>query len=208
MSSAHSVRPRRMTQPERSAATRQALLESTIECLVELGFDRSTTGEISERAGLSRGAHLHHFQTRTALVVAAAQELSRRIAADLEDRIQSLPEGADRVGAALDAVWEVFTGPLFVAVMELALHARTDEELGVQFKPVERAVRRDTGRMLRRAFGREQTDRTLDDAIGMVLATIRGLAILPILDPNTDLTKRWAVCREPLVALVQAAARA
>ena len=198
------TRPRRLTQPERSAATRQALLDATIECLVELGYDQSTTAEISERAGLSRGAHLHHFQTRGALIVAAAEELARRMGADLEDRIALLPDGSERVGAALDMVWEVFSGPLFVAVLELAVHARTEPELRANFEPVEQVVRHGSGRLLRRAFGREPADRTVDDAIALVVSTIRGLAILPILDPAYDPRKRWQFSRAALLEMLQA----
>ncbi len=198
----------RLTQPERSAATRQALLDSTIECLVELGYDRSTTGEISERAGLSRGAHLHHFQTRATLIVAAAQELARRIAADLEERTDRLPEGSKRSEPALDAVWDVFTGPLFQAVLELAIHARTDPELRTQFAPVEKVVRHRSARMLRRAFAQESSEQATDDAIALVLSTIRGLTILPILDPAYDPTKGWRFCRAALLVLLHEASDA
>ena len=54
----------RRSQAERSAATREALLDATIDCLIEEGYDSTTTSRVSERAGLSRGAHLHHFQTQ------------------------------------------------------------------------------------------------------------------------------------------------
>lgn len=199
------ARPRRLTQPERSAATRQALLDSTIECLIELGYDQSTTAVISERAGLSRGAHLHHFQTRGALIVAAADELARRMGTDLEDRIEQLPDGSEQIGAALDMVWEVFSGPLFRAVLELAVHARTETELRANFGPLEQVVRHGSGRLLRRAFGRKPGDRSVDDVIALVLSTIRGLAILPILDPTYDPTRRWRFCRTALLDMLQAA---
>ena len=67
-------RPRR-SQAERSAATREALLDAAIDCLYEHGYSRTTTAMVAERAGLSRGAHLHHFQTRDALVAAACERL-------------------------------------------------------------------------------------------------------------------------------------
>jgi AcrR family transcriptional regulator len=54
----------RRSQAERSAATRDALLDATIVCLVEDGYANTTTSRVAERAGVSRGAHLHHFQTR------------------------------------------------------------------------------------------------------------------------------------------------
>src|ERR1700682_1902920 len=54
----------RRSQAERSATTRDALLDATIACLVEDGYANTTTSRVAERAGVSRGAHLHHFQTR------------------------------------------------------------------------------------------------------------------------------------------------
>ena len=123
--------------------------------------------------------------------------------ADLELRIGQLPGGSERVGAALDMVWEVFTGPLFQAVLELAVHARTETELRDNFKPVEHVVRHGSGRLLRRAFGREPADHSVDDVIALVLSAIRGLAILPILDPAYDPTKRWEFCRTALLGMIR-----
>jgi AcrR family transcriptional regulator len=196
------ARPRRLTQPERSAATRQALLESTIECLVELGYDRTTTAEISERAALSRGAHLHHFRTRAALLAAAAQELVERGTADLEHRVQRLPAGAKRVPAALDMIWKLFTGPLFSAVLELAIHARTDPELKADLDPLERRINRDAMPWLRTAFERAPDDPSFDGPITLVSATIRGLAIMPLLDPDYDAARHWRVARAMLIELL------
>ena len=66
------------TQAERSATTRQALLDATIRCLVEEGYANTTTARVAELAGVSRGAHLHHFQTRSSLVAAAVEHLRAR----------------------------------------------------------------------------------------------------------------------------------
>jgi AcrR family transcriptional regulator len=196
-------RPRRLSQPERSAATRQALLDSTIECLVELGYDRATTFEISEGAGLSRGAHLHHFKTRASLFAAATAALAERVTQDLQERVERLPNGARRLPAALDMVWELFTGPLFQAVLELAVHARTDSEMRASLDPVERMIGRESRPWLRRAFGRDPGDDQLDGPIAFATATIRGLAILPLLDPDYDHVTRWKGHRATLVALLR-----
>src|SRR5208282_2690558 len=69
--------PRR-SQAERSATTRDALLDATIACLVEDGYANTTTSRVAERAGVSRGAHLHHFQTRQVLLAAAMERLAER----------------------------------------------------------------------------------------------------------------------------------
>ena len=48
---------------------RQRLLEATVECLVERGWSGTSTTLVSERAGVSRGAQLHHFPTKGDLVL-------------------------------------------------------------------------------------------------------------------------------------------
>ena len=68
----------RRSQAERSASTRAALLDATIASLVQDGYANTTTSRVAERAGVSRGAHLHHFQTRQALVAAAMERLAER----------------------------------------------------------------------------------------------------------------------------------
>src|SRR4030081_3192822 len=55
---------RHRTQAERSEHTRELLLDATIDCLVEVGYARTTVHEICLRAGLSRGAQQHHFTTK------------------------------------------------------------------------------------------------------------------------------------------------
>ena len=54
---------RRRTQAERREETRTALLDATIECLVEFGYAKTTTGRIADLAGVSRGAQIPYFRT-------------------------------------------------------------------------------------------------------------------------------------------------
>ena len=74
----------RRTQRERSAATQAALLDAAIDCLIAEGYANTTTSRVAARAGLSRGAHLHHFQTRAALVAAAVERFATRRVAELQ----------------------------------------------------------------------------------------------------------------------------
>lgn len=66
----------RVPQEERSRVMRARLLEATVELLVERGFAGTSTTLVSERAGVSRGAQLHHFPTKNDLVVAAVEHLT------------------------------------------------------------------------------------------------------------------------------------
>ena len=59
----------------RSIATRTALLDAALETLAEKGYAATTTIETARRAGLSRGAQLHHFPTKAQLLTAAVDHL-------------------------------------------------------------------------------------------------------------------------------------
>jgi AcrR family transcriptional regulator len=122
------VRQRR-TQAERSSRTKAKLLEATIELLVEIGYAATSTNDVARRAGLSRGAQVHHFPRKADLVVAAIEHLARKHREILLAKMELLPEDKTRTEVALRSLWEVYRSPLFVASMELRSAARTDPEV-------------------------------------------------------------------------------
>jgi AcrR family transcriptional regulator len=203
--SAPQTAPRR-SQAERSAATRQALLDATIACLAEDGYANTTTSRVAERAGLSRGAHLHHFQTRQALLAAAMEHLAERRGEQLLAAAQTLPGGRERLAKGLDLLWSGYASPLYQAALDLWTHARTDPELRERLALVERDLDRQTLRVSRMLFG-EIADRPgFDHLLEMAAATMRGLALLDTLHPGGQRNRRqWAFCRDRLVALLEAA---
>ena len=124
------------TQGERTAATRVKLLDATLDSLVELGYARTTTQGIAARAGLSRGAMLHHFPTKESLVVTAVEHLAFK----REDEIRADLGGNHDVSRALELLADIFAGPLFFAAMELWVAARTDPALRSALLPLEREI--------------------------------------------------------------------
>src|ERR1700712_3280979 len=93
----------RRSQAERSAATREALLDATLKGLAEDGYPNTTPARVADGAGLSRGAHLHLFQTRDALLAAAAGHLTQKRGEHLTRAVAALPaSGPDRVAQGLD----------------------------------------------------------------------------------------------------------
>ncbi|HMT04979.1 MAG TPA: TetR/AcrR family transcriptional regulator [Solirubrobacterales bacterium] len=116
-------------QKHRTATTRAAVLDATIELLVERGYAGTSTRLAAETAGVSLGALQHHFRTKAELTVEAMRFVTNRLA---EEFIQAIPETDDlleRFGFALDRLFVVFRGPTFAAAMELHLAARTDPSL-------------------------------------------------------------------------------
>src|SRR5918998_2881312 len=100
--------PSRAPQQERSRLTQQRLLTATIECLVEYGWAGTTTTVIAERAGVSRGAQLHHYPTRNELVVAAVGHVAGMLVDQMLDAAQALPHYAGRTDAVLQMLGDFF----------------------------------------------------------------------------------------------------
>src|SRR5512138_3868399 len=78
-------------QQDRSRVTQRRLLDATVECLVEVGWAGTTTTLVAERAGVSRGAQLHHYPTKDALVLAAVAHLVQRRSEELEAEAADVP---------------------------------------------------------------------------------------------------------------------
>lgn len=195
------TRPRR-SQAERSATTRDALLDATIACLSQDGYANTTTSRVAERAGVSRGAHLHHFQTRSALVAAAMESLARRRGEALMAAVDNLPAGSERLARGLDLVWESYSNPLFLAALDVWTHARTDTELRAHLVIVEREFDRQTLELTRRLFPEYAGRTDFDQLVEMAVATARGLAVLDTLHPGSTRNRRqWEFCRAQLVEM-------
>jgi AcrR family transcriptional regulator len=197
----------RRTQAERSTATRGALLDAVIDCLVEEGYAATTTSRVAERAGLSRGAHLHHFQTRAALVAAAVERLSLRRLEELAAAGEALPTGPARTEQGLDLLWAHYASPLFQAAVDLWSHGRTDEELRDHLIDVERMLDRQTLELARKLFPDLAGTEQFEPLVQLSVATVRGLALVDTLHPGEQRNrKQWPACRERLARLIDAAA--
>lgn len=119
----------------------QRLIAATIECLIERGYAGTSTLEVQQRAGVSRGALLHHFPSRDELIFAALRELMSARTEQIRQQMGGkLPDGAEGIRRAIDVIWMTFSGPLFQASLELWNAARTDEELRAALIPHERAI--------------------------------------------------------------------
>ncbi|GAA0629782.1 MULTISPECIES: TetR/AcrR family transcriptional regulator [Sporichthya] len=126
---------------DRSADSRALILEAAVNCLAEKGYADTTTLAIQARAGVSRGRLLHHFPSRDALLVAAAQHLAAERLLDGERWAAGLgPESGgdrERVIAAVKRCWSTFEQPYFWAAVELWVACRTRPELRETLRPEE-----------------------------------------------------------------------
>jgi len=180
-------RPGRRTQEERSAETRGRLLDATLESLIEFGYARTSTTAVCARAGLSRGAQLHHFPTKADLVIAAVGHLAKRRAAELLADAPRSGTPEERVTTALDAIWASFSGPLFAAALELWVASRSDPELRDNLVRFERQVGRAMSQLFGELAGSDSSDGDFGALLELTFHMMRGMALQRILrDDDTE----------------------
>ena len=167
----------RVPQEERTRAMRARLLEATVDCLVERGFAGTSTTAVSERAGVSRGAMLHHFPAKNDLVVAAVRHLTELRGRDLAAAVRRLPTGPRRTRAVLRVLADHFTSPVFTAALELWVAARTDPDLLAAVAPLEQEVGRETHRLTVAALGADESRPGTRELVQATLDLVRGLGL-------------------------------
>jgi AcrR family transcriptional regulator len=194
-------KPKRRTQAERRATTRAALLDATIDCLVEDGYANTTTTKVVERAGVSRGAQVHHFPTKAELVAEAVRHLARRRAEETKAEIGRISlTDPDQLKAVLDLLWGLHNGPLYAASVELFVAARTDPELRERLVEVEREVSDEVYSSSDEMFSGLKQAKELRECLEVALASMRGLALLEFADAGSG-ERRWPRVRRRLLAM-------
>lgn len=183
--------PGRVPQQERSRVTRARLLTATIDCLVDHGWSGTTTTVVAARAKVSRGAQLHHYPTRTALVVAAVEHLTERRADEIRTEAAALPTGPQRLDLVIDMLAAAFTGPLFVAALELWVAARTDRDLRNALMPLEARIGREMHRLTVELLGADERRPGVRESIQATLDLLRGLGMANLL--SDDSARRTAL---------------
>jgi AcrR family transcriptional regulator len=166
-----------VSQADRTRAMRARLLEATVELLVERGFAGTSTTLVSERAGVSRGAQLHHFPTKNDLVVAAVEHLTELRGAELAEAVAKLPSGARRTRAVLTMLGDHFASPVFTAALELWVAARTDAQLMAAVGPLELRVGREVHQLTVKALGADESRPGVRELVQATLDLVRGLGL-------------------------------
>ena len=166
-------------QARKSAQTRIAILEAAIDCLGEYGYANTTTQMISDMAGISRGAMLHHYATKLDLIAATIDYIFVKRMQFFSEEITALPEQARiQEQQGLELFWERLQGREFVAQLELLVAARTDSDLKVLYEPRAIEFNSDWSREIAKLFPEwgDAADR-LQLAIDFSQATLEGLMI-------------------------------
>jgi AcrR family transcriptional regulator len=124
------IRRKRRTQAERSDAMRERLLEATLECLRTDGYAGTSVSKIVQKAGVSRGAHVHHYPSKTALLADAAEHLMRLTYRRLGHVLLGTARSENRLDGFLHHAWTDLAATAINEIyVELLIASRRDEAL-------------------------------------------------------------------------------
>jgi AcrR family transcriptional regulator len=161
---------------------RARLLEAAVEVLVERGWAGTTTTLVSERAGVSRGAQLHHFPTKNDLIVAAVAHVMDGRGGDLRAAFAAKQGASTR--AVLDLLADHFTSPGFKAALELWVAARTEPDLLAAVAPLERRIGREAHRLTVDLLHADESRPGVRELLQATLDLCRGLGLADTLSDD------------------------
>ena len=169
-------------QAEKSALTRRAILEAAVGCFVEHGYASTTTAVIADRAGVSRGAMMHHFPSRQAVLHAVIEFLHQRRLEEYSTVMKGLDiEGArltkKAIRASVEGAWQFVNMPTFVAYQELQNASRTDPELSGIMQALEKDYERHYIDTVKQVFPHWRDLQVLELANDIVQFMMRGMAV-------------------------------
>ena len=163
------------------ASLRDRILDAAVSSLIEQGSARTTTLEVQRRAGVSRGALLHHFPTLARLLSATVEELVRRNEATVQESLLKLEGANDPVERAIRVLAVATAQPAYLAELELWVVARTDSELHASLVEAEKLARKESERVMKALFSASNDQPAQAAVVAMTLEFLRGLAVSGVL---------------------------
>ena len=122
----------RLWRVEKSQRKREVVLLSTISCLESHGYKPTTVENIAKTAGVSRGAIMHHFESRDHILEEAIRLLCkerlnelRQLLAQTQSSSAIQASDEERVEFILEKLWRFFQLPSFVFLLSTAVELRS-----------------------------------------------------------------------------------
>ncbi len=180
----------RMKAPVQARAqeTRDRLVRAAARCLSSLGFHKTSTQRVAERAGCSQGALFKHFPTKSLLLAACVENVLAGFvadfAADVTKRVARSSLALDeRIDAAVHGLWQIFRRREMHAVFEVYVAARTDDALGLALQPILDRHRANILDEARRLFPEIASRAGLEPAVDAIVYAMQG-AVLGLFAPD------------------------
>ena len=183
----------RRTQQERRDTTRLALIEGTMAALIELGYARTTTPEITRRAKLSSGALQHHFASKDDLMLAVVQHHFDEMRSQLDAFVSDMERqcGSEDWKAFVVLLEEIYSSRRYIPVWEIVLGSRGDRLLHnriLRHRVQSLGILETIWRRIFRNHIRDEL--TMVDLMHFTLATMRGFVFYNVIAQDKRFLER------------------
>jgi AcrR family transcriptional regulator len=128
-------KPRR-TQLERRNEAQATILATSIRILAEEGYAKFSASRVAALAGVSRGAQEHYYPKKNDLIAAATRYAMREAVEHARSLAQTASQSPDPIAKFLADSEHFFFRPVFRAMMEIVIAARSDRALARVVHPI------------------------------------------------------------------------
>ena len=135
MSKRQGRKPRR-TQLQRRNQTLAAILEASINLLAEKGYAGFSASRVAAEAGLSRGAQEYYFPKKNDLIAAATRHALRQAVEHAQSLALTATQSTDPLAKFLADSEHFFFRPVFRAMIEVMIAARSEPGLSRMVHPI------------------------------------------------------------------------
>jgi AcrR family transcriptional regulator len=178
------------TQRERTAASRQAILDAAVRLIGEGGYRAATTTRIEDVSGVSRGLVGYHFRSKAGLTDAVVREVNEAFLARIGGlEVSSRPTGLDGVTTLLRGYLQRLGADprlhrvmLVLIVESLAGQPELQDAVRANNELLRSALREQFARGVADGSVRSDVDPAVEAAV--VAGTGRGLVLQWLADPE------------------------
>lgn len=161
---------------------RKRLLDAAVQVIVNRGYLRFTTLEAVKIAGVTRGAAHHHFGSGDGFLLAALEHLFAETQRKSEQTVAHFTTPGDLLRALAEDARRFYFGQAFFGGLDVLLSATKDartrsavRDLGHRYRLTNEEMWRD------RLVGLGVAPADAENAVGLLLAVVRGVAIRTLL---------------------------
>lgn len=186
--------------------TRAGILSAAQAAFGELGYDRASVAEVCRRAGVTKGAFYHHFESKQAVFL----ELLDHWLANMDARLDAFADQTSDVPAQLIAMTSVLEQVLTSAREQLPIYLeyltqalRDPDLLAATVRPYDRFHRR-IADLIRRGIDQGSfQDVSPEATASTLLALVMGLLVQALLAPESiDMAQAAAQGMRVLLAAI------
>jgi AcrR family transcriptional regulator len=193
------------------------LCRAAFELIRDHGYVNLRTAAVTKHAGVSQGAHLHHFPTKDSLALATMQYAYEQSTTASLDFIASIALDADPIAAMLEDAKHFFLSAHFRVALDILMARGSDEDFRHHLVALTIKYR---GRV-ERAWLETLVDHgwplaAAEDMLAMTFSLVRGFAMRLLVEPDPEsfdrVFARWKLiatqCRQTLQAPLTGSASA